>query len=190
MSIILRNYKDKVKISSILEEQLLFSIESESCNILEGIWINFNNIEVDIELILKYNIDNNNSNIFYNKIIKKDSNRLLLIPGNIPIGNKLCCFIKLLEEEKYSKEIQYSYFIEGMGLGHLWEYILTEANTGYPIQGANITVCLDTAGKSVVTKGITDSSGKISCYLDPGNYFIFRSKSGYIFTDPDIENVS
>ena len=185
MAIVLNNYQGIYSTISSIDEQIIFSINSEACNTIKGIWIDLKNIINDVEIILKYN-----DNIFYNKIIKKEDNRLLLIPGDIPVNGILNIFIKYNELIEQTQEINYQYFIEGFGIGHLWEYYLTEANTGLPIQGANITVCLDTAGKAIVAKGITDSAGKISCYLDPGSYFIFRNKSGFIFEDPEIENVS
>ncbi|MCK9570062.1 hypothetical protein M0R72_14055 [Candidatus Pacearchaeota archaeon] len=66
-------------------------------------------------------------------------------------------------------------------------YSLTEATSGNPIVGATVTVTTDIAGTVVVASGTTDSGGIVEFYLDAGTYYLWRSCTGYTFTDPDTE---
>ena len=71
-----------------------------------------------------------------------------------------------------------------------WPYRLTDAATGQPIAGAAVRVSTDAAGTMTVASGTTDANGYATFNLDPGTYYIWRSKTGYTFTDPDTEVVS
>jgi hypothetical protein len=65
-----------------------------------------------------------------------------------------------------------------------------------PIEGVQVWITTDSAGVNVVWNGDTDTFGVARDdnaelpRLDPGTYFFFRNKSGYIFVDPDTEVVS
>lgn len=66
-------------------------------------------------------------------------------------------------------------------------YTLTEAGSGDPIGDADVWVSTDVAGANVVASGRTDQHGEIIFYLDSGTVYIWRQKSGYNFTNPDME---
>lgn len=70
-------------------------------------------------------------------------------------------------------------------------YVLTEPpeGTGVPIAGALVIVTTDAAGAHIVTQGETDASGHVVFYLAAGTYYLWRSKAGYVFTNPDQEAV-
>jgi len=71
-----------------------------------------------------------------------------------------------------------------------WTYTLTDADTGAPIDGAEIWVTTDSAGANVIASGTTDDAGQVTFYLDAGVKYIWRKKAGYNFTNPDQETVS
>ena len=71
-----------------------------------------------------------------------------------------------------------------------WAYTLTDATTSAPIPGANVWVTTDLAGTAIIASGVTDDSGVVTFYLDAGTRYIWRSRSGYNFVNPDIEVVS
>lgn len=75
-------------------------------------------------------------------------------------------------------------------------YTLTSTATGQPIPDATIRITTDVAGANTVWTGATDVLGvaRNPCSDKPrlvaGQYFIFRSLSGYTFNDPDVEVIS
>lgn len=75
-------------------------------------------------------------------------------------------------------------------------YTLTDSVTTLPIEGATIDFSTDIAGENVVWSGVTDSFGVVRDIfdnlprLDSGTYYVWRQRSGYVFSDPDIETVS
>lgn len=71
-----------------------------------------------------------------------------------------------------------------------WDYTLTDAGDGTPIDGAEVWVTTDLAGANVVASGTTNTSGVVTFMLDAGTYYIWCKKSGYNFTNPDTEVVS
>lgn len=66
-------------------------------------------------------------------------------------------------------------------------YTLTEVGSGDPIADADVWVATDSGGTNVVASGRTDQDGEITFYLDPGTVYVFRQKSGWNFTNPDVE---
>lgn len=77
------------------------------------------------------------------------------------------------------------------GIGAVtWTYTLTDADTGGPIDGAEIWVTTDSAGSYVIASGTTNASGVVTFYLDAGTYYVWRKKAGYTFTNPDQETVA
>lgn len=52
------------------------------------------------------------------------------------------------------------------------------------ITGADVWVTADSEGEVIVARGITNSSGEVTIWLDPGNYYSWRQKNGYLFTNP------
>ena len=70
-----------------------------------------------------------------------------------------------------------------------WTYTLTDEDTGALIDGASVWVTTDIAGANTIASGATNSVGVVTFYLDAGTYYIWRSRSGYNFTNPDTEVV-
>ena len=72
-----------------------------------------------------------------------------------------------------------------------WTYTLTDDDTGAPIDGASIWVTTDSAGANVIASGTTNDSGVVTFYLDAAEArYIWRSRAGYTFSNPDIESIS
>ncbi len=77
-------------------------------------------------------------------------------------------------------------------------YELTEPpeGVGPPIADATIWFTTDIGGVNTVWEGLTDTFGIARDvndnlpFLDPGTYYVWRQRSGYIFDDPDSEVVS
>lgn len=77
-----------------------------------------------------------------------------------------------------------------------YTYTVTDATTGLPIEGVEVWFSTDLAHNNIVWSGDTDTFGiAMDDYgnkpkLDAGTYYLWRQKSGYLFSDPDIEIVS
>lgn len=71
-----------------------------------------------------------------------------------------------------------------------WVYTVTDADTGAPIDGVSVWVTTDSAGANVIASGTTDDSGEVTFYLDAGLRYIWRSRSGYNFSNPDQETIA
>lgn len=75
-------------------------------------------------------------------------------------------------------------------------YTVTDAGTGLPIDGVSIEISTDLAGVNVIWCGETDAFGVARDtngqlpMLDPGTYYFWRVKAGYLFVNPDTEAVS
>ena len=68
-------------------------------------------------------------------------------------------------------------------------YTVTDSSDGMPIDGVEVWVSTDAAGVNVIASGYTNSSGIINFMLDAGTYYFWRKRSGYNFTNPDLETV-
>jgi hypothetical protein len=56
---------------------------------------------------------------------------------------------------------------------------------GNPIDGVEVWVTTDAAGYNVAAGTLsTDASGEVTFMLDPGDYYVWRQKAGYNFTNP------
>ncbi len=71
-----------------------------------------------------------------------------------------------------------------------WTYTLTDVDTGDPIDGAEIWMSTDSAGSNIIASGTTNDSGIVIFYLDSGTVYVWRSKAGWNFDNPDQETVS
>jgi len=69
-------------------------------------------------------------------------------------------------------------------------YTVTDSADGTPIDGVEVWVSTDAAGVNVIASGHTNSSGIVNFMLDAGTYYFWRKRSGYNFTNPDIETVA
>jgi hypothetical protein len=81
----------------------------------------------------------------------------------------------------------------GVGSGaetiNYYVYTNESAKTG-AIANVSVWVTSDEAGLVTVAQGETDADGKVTFYLDTGTYYFWRSKTGYTFTNPDLEVIS
>jgi hypothetical protein len=78
-----------------------------------------------------------------------------------------------------------------LGAGAItWTYTLTNQINGLPIADADVWVTTDAAGLNAVASGRTDQNGAVTFYLDAGMVYVWRQKSGWNFTNPDVEVVS
>ena len=69
-------------------------------------------------------------------------------------------------------------------------YNVTNSISGEPLEGVKVTVYSDSGLTNIVATGTTDNFGNTTFYLDAGTYYFVSVKSGYEFTNPDIEAVS
>jgi hypothetical protein len=75
-------------------------------------------------------------------------------------------------------------------------YTVTDSVTTLPIEGVEVWFSTDNPAVNIVWKGDTDAFGVARDVLgnlpalDAGNYFVWRQKAGYTFSDPDSEVVS
>ncbi len=72
----------------------------------------------------------------------------------------------------------------------VWTYTLTNDVGGAPIPDALVEISTDQNKGNVIASGYTDNFGQVTFNLDPGTYYLFRTKAGWQFTDPDIETVT
>jgi hypothetical protein len=70
------------------------------------------------------------------------------------------------------------------------EYTVTDSISGQPIEGVLVKVTTDVAGDNQVAVGYTNISGIVTFQLQTGTYYLWLSKSGYSFSNPDTEVVS
>jgi len=81
--------------------------------------------------------------------------------------------------------------VQNAGAGAItFTYTLTSSVDGTPIADADIWVTSDEAGKVVVASGRTDQNGQVTMYLDAGNSYFWRQKTGWNFSNPDLEVVA
>ncbi len=77
-----------------------------------------------------------------------------------------------------------------VSLGHglnTWTYTVTSSGT--PIASVTVWVTTDAAGKNIVARGTTDAFGVVTFHLDTGTWYVWRTKAGWTFTNPDTETV-
>ena len=62
---------------------------------------------------------------------------------------------------------------------------------GVPIDGVEVWITTDIGGANVVAGTVsTDALGEADFMLDPGDYYVWRQKSGYNFTNPQTQTVA
>jgi len=71
-----------------------------------------------------------------------------------------------------------------------WTYTVTDADTGALLDGVAVWVTTDSAGTNIIASGITNDSGVVTFHLDAGTRYIWRSRAGYNFTNPDTEVIA
>jgi len=71
-----------------------------------------------------------------------------------------------------------------------WSYTVIDVVTELPIADVDIWITTDIAGTNVIASGRSNQSGVAIFYLDAGVVYVWLQKSGYNFTNPDMEVVS
>lgn len=77
-----------------------------------------------------------------------------------------------------------------------YTYTVTNSVTGLPVEGVEVWFTTDAAGHNVVWSGVTDAFGvardvlESKPWLDAGTYYVWRQKTWFAFTNPDVEIVS
>ncbi len=65
------------------------------------------------------------------------------------------------------------------------EITLTVYHDSQPLDGVSVWASLDSQGLQVVAGSLpTDASGKVRFWLDDGQYYIWKQRSGYTFANP------
>jgi len=78
-----------------------------------------------------------------------------------------------------------------LGAGPIeWTYTLTETGGSPPIADAEVWVTTDASGSNMIADAVTNAFGVATFYLPAGVYYVWRRKSGYVFTNPDVETVT
>jgi len=79
-----------------------------------------------------------------------------------------------------------------LGAGAIeWTYTVTDDDTGALLDGVSVWVTTDSAGANVIASGTTNDSGVVTFYLDAAAArYIWRSRAGYTFDNPDVEVIS
>lgn len=70
-----------------------------------------------------------------------------------------------------------------------WVYTLTSSEDSSPIPDADVWITSDSAGNNLLASGRTNGSGQVTFYLDTGTVYVWRQKSGWNFSNPDVEEV-
>lgn len=76
-----------------------------------------------------------------------------------------------------------------------YTYTVTNSVTGFPVEGVDIWISTDAAGMNIIWRGVTDTFGVARNVLndlpalDPGTYYFWKHKSGFMTTNPDPEIV-
>jgi hypothetical protein len=55
-----------------------------------------------------------------------------------------------------------------------------------PLDGVDVWVTTDVGGSNVVDRKSSDASGLVTFLLDPATYYIWKTLSGYTFSNPDV----
>jgi len=84
----------------------------------------------------------------------------------------------------------------GSMTGIEFTYTVTNSVSGLPISGVAVWFAIDGGGAQIVWSGHTDALGVArDAYgalprLDPGTYYVFRARPGYVFRNPDTEIIN
>ena len=83
------------------------------------------------------------------------------------------------------------YVVKGANVDAVqWDYTLRSTVDASPIPDVSVWVTTDAAGMYRVTEGRTNAFGVVVFYLQPGTYYLWRQKSGWVFNNPDPQVVS
>ena len=70
-----------------------------------------------------------------------------------------------------------------------WTYLVTDALTHNPVDGVWVNVTTDMAGTNIIAQAVTNALGQVVFYSNPGTYYMWSYRSGYMFANPDTEIV-
>ena len=77
-----------------------------------------------------------------------------------------------------------------LGAGAIsWSYNIKDG-LGNNIPDVSVWITSDSVGTNVLASGISDANGNVLFYLDAGTVYVWCQKSGYNFSNPDIEVVA
>jgi hypothetical protein len=76
-----------------------------------------------------------------------------------------------------------------IGTGAISETLTITSNTGTPLQDVDVWLTSDIAGTTIVARSLTSPSGLVTFRLDAGTYYVWKQKSGYTFTNPEVLTV-
>lgn len=98
----------------------------------------------------------------------------------------------LVEEEDGTYRLTSAALQSTLGAGATeFTYTLTSSVDSTPVADADIWVTTSNdPDDNVIASGTTDANGEVTFYLDAGTIYVWRQKSGWDFTNPDIEVVS
>lgn len=71
-----------------------------------------------------------------------------------------------------------------------WTYTLTLPDGVTPIPNANIWITSDIEGNNIIGSTVTDSYGQANFAVDKGAVYVWISKTGYKFNNPDMEVIA
>ena len=109
--------------------------------------------------------------------------------GALPVWEYYMIVTTNYYDAKYSSELMN---VTTAGTGNTkFDYYMyeDEEDETDPITNCYVWVSTDLAGTNIVASGYTNTFGKVEFWLDTGTYYFWRSKSGFRFTNPDIEVV-
>jgi len=82
-------------------------------------------------------------------------------------------------------------FASALGNGAIaWDYIVTDADNGLPLNEVDVWVTSDAVGLDVLASGQTGQNGTVTFMLDAGTVYVWSRKAGWNFSNPDEEVVS
>jgi hypothetical protein len=70
-------------------------------------------------------------------------------------------------------------------------YTVYDAADGVtPVADVDVWITSDIGGTNIIASGKTDQNGEVVTYLDAGTVYVWRQKTGWVFTNPDTETVA
>jgi hypothetical protein len=83
-----------------------------------------------------------------------------------------------------------SAIIAGLAGGGAQQCVFEVYDNGNALDGVDVWITTDILGTDIVARGYTNALGKVTFYLDPGTYYVWKSLSGYTFVNPESKTVT
>lgn len=100
----------------------------------------------------------------------------------------------VLVEDVFDALVNGTQFLQTINAGagsETFNYTLTEDDEVTPIADAKVWITTtNSPSANIYAHGYTDAFGKVTFYVDPGTWYVWRVKAGYSFSNPDVEVVS